>query len=471
MNRLLIKVLIPAALLLSAPMALAGGESADELSNEHARLEAQAMLEEAERAREEAEMAREMAASAAEMAREAARMNAEMAREEARMHQEMAREEARMNAEMARMDSEQSRLEAGELARERAVRREEMARERALQQEEMARAREEVSRAHRELSEATREMARAHRDLARSNEQHRVIRHVNLGDRAVIGVVLGKESEEGIKLVGVSPDGPAERAGLKQGDVLVSIRGVDLAGADTSARNTIFRVMDEAGDGEELPVVVERDGESLEFTVTAEHREPRGWQSVIRIPEVQMLEGEPGDPHLVIETIEIPEIDHEALTTRIAELTESLEARKYLYASPDDEDLEHWGIEFDGEFSDFGEHAMREANMWFGMPGAHGLELASINEGLGAYFKTDRGVLVIKAREDNAYQLESGDVILEIDSNDVESPADMVRALREVQPGSEIDISIKRNRRDKTLTVVVPENRLGFRQAGDDLHH
>ena len=293
---------------------------------------------------------------------------------------------------------------------------------------------------------ATREVARAHRDLARAGDEREIIRHVNLGDRAVIGVVLGSESDNGVEIIGVSPDGPAERAGLEQGDILVSIQDIVLADND-AARESVFEIMSDVDDQEELAVVVERDGVSSEYTVTAEIREPRGWQSMIRIAEVEAVAAVPGDRDVIIERIEIPEVDEEAIAAQVAELTQHLEQ-----------------YEFDHEeFSEFGEHAMSEANAWFGLPRAHGLELTSINEGLGAYFKTDRGVLVIKAREDNAYGLESGDVILSIDSTAVNSPSDMLRALRDVEPGSEIDIGIKRNRRDKTLSVVVPENRLGFR--------
>lgn len=408
MKKLLTLILFP--LLVFSATLVADVKDGQITQHEQTRAEYEAILDEAERARQEAESARAGAIKVAEMARQTSK---------------------RLKAEKVREESERGRAHSEDLARERVV-----------EEEELVRAREELGRTHRELREATREVARAHRDLSRADRGHQVIRHVNLGDRAVIGIVLGSREENGVEIIGISPDGPAERAGLKHGDVLVSIRGVDLKNND-EARQQMFEVVRETGDGEELAVVVERDGETWEFDVIAETREPRSWQSVIRIPEVEAIAEVSGTQHIIVERIEVPDIDEDALIERIAELSTT---------------IRHIEIE---EFSDLGSHAMREANVWFGMP--HGLELAAINEGLGSYFKTDRGVLVINAREDNAYQLEAGDVILSVGSTAVNSPSDVMRALRDVDPGKEIELEIKRDRRDRQLSVVMPENRLGHR--------
>jgi len=410
--------------------------------------ERQAMLEEAELARIEAEQARAGAVKAAELAREMARSSAALER-----------------------DAQRQRREGTD-----AQRQEQMA-ERAMQQEEVERAREELSRAHRELREASREIAEAHRALARSTKTIHLEREMNLGDRAVIGIVLGKESPEGVTIVGVSPNGPADRAGLKTGDVLVSIRGESLAGEEgRKGRETLFRVMDEVESGETIAVVAQRDGATLDFEITAERREPSSWQTMIRIPEMPEAPAAPNAPpvpnaaHVIVERIEVPHIDHEELNARIGAINRELEAKRFLFVSPDGEELsfdeefllpEDFDVEI-AELSGLAGEALREANIWFGLPYAQGLELAEVNEGLGAYFKTDRGVLVLQAPADNGYQLEAGDVVLDIDSRPVSSPADLMRALREIEPGSEIEIAIKRDRKDKTLSVVMPENRLGF---------
>jgi C-terminal processing protease CtpA/Prc len=422
------------ALLLMAPL-VAASDVDVAASRESLRADYEAMLEEAEKARTEAEAARQEAAAAAQQARELMRKHERAMREEAQQHAE---------APAAGAGHEQA---------------------------EMERAREELSRAHRELREASREVAQAHRELSRSGRTIEITRSVNLGDRAVIGVVLGGQSDKGVKIIGVSPDGPAEQAGLQQGDVLVSINGTNLT-ANKEARRTVFNVMSAVEDGDQIEVVIDRDGWTGEFTITAEQREPRGWQSVIRIPNVAEIEeiAEMAalhevpegleSPHVIVERIEIEDIDEEALAEHVEKLKESLETKKFIFMSDEMDALKEFEFE---EFSEFGAHAMSEANIWFGLPRAHGLELTAINEGLGSYFATDRGVLVIRAREDNPYQLESGDVILSVDAAQVDSPADLVRALRDAEPGAQIDIEIKRERQDRTLSVAVPENRLGYR--------
>lgn len=419
------------AVLLAAPaMVLAYDEPAAAALERNR--EYQIMLEEAERARAEAEQARREAVKVAEQARAMARQEALRSRadEQQQSHQQRSRE----------------------------------------QQQEMERAREELSRAHRELREASREIAEAHRQLARSAHQRHVVRQMNLGKRAVLGVVLGRGSEDGVEIVGVSPGGPAERAGLQTGDLLVSIQGERLDGDDVGAqgkaRKTLFRVMDEVEAGETLPVTVLRDGQPLEFEVTAEQREPSSWQTMIRIPGSPAA---PDAPQIVVEHIEIPQIDEDAIAAHVRALEEELKNEEFRFLMPDGEEIEmtadlalpeHFDMEA-AQLSELADHALREANVWFGLPQAQGLELAAINEGLGAYFKTDRGVLVLQAREDNAYQLRSGDVVLEINASAVDSPTDMMRALRDIEPGSDVDLAIKRDRRNKTLKVVMPENRLG----------
>jgi C-terminal processing protease CtpA/Prc len=412
------------------------------------------------------------AEDAAQAAREARRAEYEALIEEAELRRQLAKEQAEEAERLAAREREleQKNVETLRQGQEQADRAQ--SQEKELQARELERMREELSRTHRELRETSRQVALAHRELVSQVSRVHRVRHVNLGDRAVIGVILGRQTDRGVEIVGVSPDGPAEQAGLRAGDVLVSIGGTDLSGQEGSGRQALYEAMDKVTDGEDVAITVLRDGDPLDFTVTAERREPLAWQSLIRIPDVPAEVGDLDSTQMRIKQIVIPEIDREALAAKVAELEKEVEKldfsflEKGEFADMIDGD---WEFEFE-DMSGFGLHALREAEVWLGLPRALGLELAAVNPELGGYFDTDRGVLVLRARPDNAYDLRSGDVVLEIDATAVNTPADLMRALRELQTGDTVDILIKRDRRDVTLQVAVPEDRLGFRLHAQEHH-
>ena len=389
------------------------------------------------------------------------------------LEQQAAEAQQRQAEEQQRLAEKQAALAETERALEQAARtmdevRQAIATNRMQEEEEVRQMREELSRAHRQMREASREIAQAHRELERSEALHERVRVINLGDRPVIGVVLGESNTEGVRITGVSPDGPADKAGIRQNDVLIAIGGVELAGrSDGSGSRALLEVMQSVEEGEQLAVTVNRDDELLDVFVVPEQREPLSWQSMLRLPAPPAPPGAPGAPsapQVIVERIEIPEFDEEELARHIEEVTEQARNFEIMFIGDDGE-----RIEFSEDYSfapealsHLGELAMLEAETWFGPSVTRGLELTSLNADLGKYFRADSGVLVIQAREDNAYGLESGDVIQEVGGAPMTSPADFLRALRDAEPGAEIDIAIKRDRKNRTLSAVVPENRLGL---------
>lgn len=456
-----------------------------------------AAQEAAEAARVTAEQSAQRAAVRAEAAQaqaavqQTAEARAEVAVDRAEIERAVAANSAQRLAEQEAQVAEAQRqvAEAGLAMAEAARALEE---ERKNQNGDMERARAELSRAHRALREASREVAMAHREVEIDRRVATRVRTINLGDRAVIGVLLGESNERGVVLSGVSPGGPAEVAGLKKGDVLTSVRGTDLTDMNAGeSRNALLKAMTDVKAGEEIRIGYVRDGKNESLMVKAEQREPSSWQSLIRLPEAPQAPGAPGSPgspgapdapevhawsyssdspRVVVNRVPSPDgatkivvIDDEALKERIAEIEERVSSFQYMFTDEDGARIVYEeDFEFDhAELSGIGKNALNQANMWFGLSHTAGLELASLNPQLGEYFKTERGVLVLEVKESNSYGLEAGDVILSVAGTDVNSPAEMIRALRAIEANAEFEMKIKRDRRDKTLKAVLPDNRLG----------
>lgn len=404
---------------------------------------------------------------AALAAKEAAVLAAEEAELQAKLEAEYkhALAEADRSQAAATKTVEKAREQLHLAQEERLRAREKSTEAHELKAAEIAAMREELNRTHQHLRESSRAVARVNRDLARARmatESNTFV--ISSGDRPVLGVILGNSTDVGIKVLGVSPDGPAERAGVEAGDVIVALGGRVLSAVDEdgNTRKGLNIALKDIKAEEQVIVSVERGSETLDLTVVPEVREPLSWQSVVRFPSAPTASAVI-DGTVMIERIVVPEINTEALTEQIEQMRVEIEERRvFIESRGDAPELErHYKFQF-GDMSDMGDFALHDTNAWFGMPLAAGLRLAEVDPALGEYFKTDRGVLVLKAKEDNPLLLQSGDVVLNLHGTDVNSPAEFMRALRDLEPGDELVIDIKRNRKSKTLKPVFEEGQARF---------
>src|SRR2546423_13938373 len=197
-----------------------------------------------------------------------------------------------------------------------------------------------------------------------------------------IGVVVRTDADAetdkvGAKIEGVTPGSPADKAGLKVGDVITKFKGTALGGL--KAGND-----EESGPGRKL-IALARKLEPGD-TVRLEYRRGNDTKPATLVAEDlgsgfrMEMPGMPGPPMM-------------------------------MPAMPD------MGFE-----------------MSFGAPWGD-LELVSLNPDLGEYFGTKEGVLVVKAPADSSLSLKGGDVILSIGGRKPSSPSHAMRILRSYEKG------------------------------------
>jgi predicted metalloprotease with PDZ domain len=98
------------------------------------------------------------------------------------------------------------------------------------------------------------------------------------------------------------------------------------------------------------------------------------------------------------------------------------------------------------------------------MGGAHGsvagMELATLTPQLGAYFGTDKGVLVLRAPKNATFNLQDGDVILSIDGREPTSGSHATRILASYQAGEKVKLDVMRQKKKMTVEAMVPERHM-----------
>jgi hypothetical protein len=165
--------------------------------------------------------------------------------------------------------------DADELARQVADLERDYARQQEALQRDYARQQADYER---ELRRAREELARAVGDVARASAQMRqpalkgTMRNVRFiaGGNAVLGLNI-EDSDFGVFVSGVTPNGPAAKAGVAVGDTIVSINDVELArsGSGSSPTATLLGQIGNVVPGDDVKLRILRGGDFHDFVIQA----------------------------------------------------------------------------------------------------------------------------------------------------------------------------------------------------------
>jgi serine protease Do len=255
-------------------------------------------------------------------------------------------------------------------------------------------------------------------------DEKRVERSVNvvrIGDGAFLGVSLEdvEADARGAKVRSVEEASPAEKAGIKEGDVIVGFDGETVRSASQLAR-----LVRETPPGRSVAVEVSRGGARQKLTATL--GEGRGHVRMA-LPDMRDFDIELPEPK------EPPE----------APLPPSPHA---------------WSFR-----SDDG-HGLAFGMLGIG-PRKLGIEYMEMGEQLAAFFKLsgDKGVLVTSVEADGPAAkagMKAGDVILKFDGDSVTDAEDLRDAVHDAKGGQEVTVTVQRDGRplDLKVTPAKPES-------------
>jgi S1-C subfamily serine protease len=237
--------------------------------------------------------------------------------------------------------------------------------------------------------------------------------------RARLGVnvnLQASESDEyGALINSVSPNGPAGRAGVKSGDIIVKLDGKSLL--------------------DDSHLVLVEDGSSAP-----------GLRLIALTAELQ-----PDD------TIDI-QLRRDDTTLQLTIVPDAWPTLVEEWRTPGGD----WGVAFGRDsilvemergYPRVRTRVMRpDVNSFFFRGSLFDLELAPINRDLGSYFGTNEGVLVISTPANSGLNLKGGDVVLAVDGRPATDPMQLHRILRSYQPEESFQLSIMRDQRRMTVT-------------------
>ncbi|MDE2986092.1 MAG: PDZ domain-containing protein [Gemmatimonadota bacterium] len=275
---------------------------------------------------------------------------------------------------------------------------------------------------------------------------------VGSGTQPMLGVLLRRDEndENRVVVADVLRDSPAERAGIIDGDVILSVNGHDLSepleGEDEEdpdlPEERVRALVIEASDGEGVTLEIDRDGERLTFVVVPEIM-PR-YSLGPSVEALRDLSEWWSDESTRQETLE-----------RIRELAEGFRDQYRTL----ERDTARWSLPGNLRFRGDTRPSRGLEVFWdgtrFGGRGTHGLDLVELNPGLGAYFGTEEGVLIADVEDDASLGLQPGDVVVAVDGRVVDDIDELRRILRSYEDDEEIAFRIFRDGAQTTVTGTI----------------
>ena len=263
----------------------------------------------------------------------------------------------------------------------------------------------QMEEARRALDEAARKLAQLHTTKYGDHKSSK---------RAMLGVLLGDgPMRGGVELVGVTPGGGAEQAGVLAGDKIVRIGDIDLGSVDRPMRK-LSQFMKGVVPGESVAVVYQRDGEETDAVIVTQ-----------------------------------------AHSSHIMKMVTS--------------NLQDMDFDFDFDFKDM---AMPHVEVSSDVRSADNLMF--VEGDLASYFDVDQGVVLTTAPDGS--ELKAGDVLLEINGADVGSVADALVALgqegasevRVKRDGREMNIDVASGEFDQVVKEEIRVIRVKRQGPGGD---
>ncbi|MBK7594607.1 MAG: PDZ domain-containing protein [Gemmatimonadetes bacterium] len=250
--------------------------------------------------------------------------------------------------------------------------------------------------------------------------------------RPRLGITIDTRARDtdrwGAYVTAVTPGGPADKGGVRSGDVIAKLAGKAVTGSgDETPGIKLIAMIGALEPNKRIEVQLRRGNGTKTVKVTPSNDDSffagpaivvdsvrRAYGTVMDVPGFAGVRSRSGGN---METLRLAEINGDPMTR--------------------------------GSYS----FTINTAAM--GGPLA-ALEMTSLNAGLGSYFGATEGVLVINVGEKQELGLQAGDVVTSVDGRKVTSPAQLARILRTYETGEEYKLQIMRQKKTETVTGKMP---------------